>query len=108
MTTPRPRSTEPLTVSVPVEPIRPEAIRPEPTPASDEFSVISVINSILRHRWLIVVLALLGGADEAYRATRLPLLYTTEAQFMPKGSHGQSQIQGLAQQFGIAVSGGDA
>jgi uncharacterized protein involved in exopolysaccharide biosynthesis len=37
-----------------------------------------------------------------------PRLYTTEAQFMPKGSRGQSQIQGLAQQFGIAVSSGDA
>ena len=108
MTTPRQRSTEPLTVSVPVEPIRPDAIRPEPRPDAEEFSVISLVNSVLRHRWLIVLLALAGGAYEAYKASKLPIVYTTEAQFIPKGSRGQSQLQGLAQQFGIAVGGGDA
>ena len=108
MTTPRQRSTEPLTVSVPVEPIRPEAIRPDPKPEADEFSVISLVNSVLRHRWLIVLLALAGGGYEVYKASKLPIVYTTEAQFIPKGSRGQSQLQGLAQQFGIAVGGGDA
>lgn len=101
MTTPRPRSTEPLAVAV--EPIRPEA-----PPEKDELSVISIINSVLRHRWLIVALVLLGGLYLGYKSMKEPRLYTTEAQFMPKGSRGQSQIQGLAQQFGIAVGGGDA
>src|SRR5438105_681230 len=108
MTTPRPRSTEPLTVSAPVEPIRPEAIRPEPRSDSDEFSVISLINTVLRHRWWILLFGLLGGAYMAYKSSQLPLLYTTEAQFIPKGSRAQSQIQGLAAQFGLAVSSGDA
>jgi uncharacterized protein involved in exopolysaccharide biosynthesis len=108
MTTPRQRSTEPLTVSGPVEPIRPDAVRSEPRPEAEEFSVISLVNSVLRHRWLIVLLAVAGGAYEAYKASKLPIVYTVEAQFMPKGGRGQSQLQGLAQQFGIAVSGGDA
>lgn len=101
MTTPRPRSTEPLAVGV--EPIRPEA-----PPEKDELSIISIINSVLRHRWLIVALVLIGGLYLGYKSIKEPRLYTTEAQFMPKGSRGQSQIQGLAQQFGIAVGGGDA
>ncbi|MEP6904815.1 MAG: hypothetical protein ABI875_01955 [Gemmatimonadales bacterium] len=101
MTTPRPRSTEPLAVAV-------EPIRPETPPGKDELSVISIINSVLRHRWLIVALVLLGGLYLGYKSMKEPRLYSTEAQFMPKGSRGQSQIQGLAQQFGIAVGGGDA
>ncbi|MFN2601782.1 MAG: Wzz/FepE/Etk N-terminal domain-containing protein [Gemmatimonadaceae bacterium] len=108
MTTPRPRSTEPLTVSAPVEPIRPEAIRPEPSLDSDEFSVISLINTVLRHRWWILLFGLLGAAYMAYKTSLMPRLYTTEAQFIPKGSRGQSQLQGIAAQFGLAVGGGDA
>ncbi len=107
MTTPRPRSTEPLTVSAPVEPIRPDAIRPEARPDSDEFSVISLINTVLRHRWWILLFGLLGGAYMAYKTSQMPRLYTTEAQFIPKGGRGQSQIQGLAQQFGIAIGSAD-
>ncbi|HVD60915.1 MAG TPA: hypothetical protein VNC11_08590 [Gemmatimonadaceae bacterium] len=107
MTTPRPRSTEPLTVSTPVEPIRPEDIRPDVQADNEEFSVISLINTILRHRWLILALVIVGGAYQAYKASQLPRVYSTEAQFMPKGGRGQSQIQGLAQQFGIAVGGVD-
>jgi len=107
MTTPRPRSTEPLTVSPPIEPIRPEAIRPEPPSDSEEFSVISLINTALRHRWWILLFGALGGAYMAYKTSQMPRLYTTEAQFIPKGARGQSQIQGLAAQFGLAVPGGD-
>lgn len=103
MTTPRPRASEPLAVPVGVGPVR-----SEPRPAPDEFSIISIINSMLRHRWLIIALVIMGGAYMGWKSMREPRLYTTEAQFMPKGGRGQSQIQGLAQQFGIAVGGGDA
>lgn len=103
MTTPRPRSTEPKAVNVPVEPIRPDS-RGE----AEDLSIISLVNTVLRHRWLILAVALVSGFYAGWRATRLPRLFTTEAQFMPKGGRGQSQIQGLAQQFGIAVGGGDA
>jgi uncharacterized protein involved in exopolysaccharide biosynthesis len=108
MTTPRPRSTEPLAVSAPIEPIRPDAIHPEPRSDSEEFSVISLINTALRHRWLILLFGLLGAAYMAYKTSLIPRLYTTEAQFIPKGSRGQSQIQGIAAQLGLTVGGGDA
>jgi uncharacterized protein involved in exopolysaccharide biosynthesis len=84
-----------------------EPIRTEPRPGADELSIISIVNSILRHRWLIIALALLGGLYMGWKSMKEPRLYTTEAQFMPKGSRGQSQGQGLAQQFGIAVGGSD-
>lgn len=107
MTTPRPRPTEPT----PVEPIRPDAIRPEvqenPTKAPPEFSVLSLVNTALRNRWLILALALLGGFYAGYTALQLPKLFTTQAQFMPKGARGQSQFQGIAQQFGIAMGDAD-
>ena len=99
MTTPRPRSNEPLSVSPPVEPIRAE---------SDEFSVISLINTVLRHRWLILIIGLAVAGYQIYKTSRMPRVYSVEAQFMPKGSRGQTQLQGLAQQFGIPVSSGDA
>jgi uncharacterized protein involved in exopolysaccharide biosynthesis len=99
MTTPRPRAAEPLIVPAALDPIRPEG---------EEFSVISLLNTVLRHRWLILFIALIGAGWQAYRASQLPHVYSTEAQFMPKGGRGQSQIQGLAQQFGISVGGGDA
>jgi uncharacterized protein involved in exopolysaccharide biosynthesis len=104
LTTPRPRPTEPLSVSAPFEPVRSNP----PGRDTEEFSVISLVNSALRNRWLILIIALAGGAYEAYKGLRAPRLYTTEAQFMPKGSRGQTQIQGLAQQFGIAVGSSDA
>ena len=108
MTTPRPRSTEPLTVSVPVEPIRPETVQPESQPGSEEISVISLVNTVLRHRWLILAIALAVGGYQAWTSLRMPRFYTTEAQFMPKGVRAQSQAQGLAAQLGIAIGGGDA
>jgi uncharacterized protein involved in exopolysaccharide biosynthesis len=95
-------------VSPPIEPIRQDAIRPDPRPVSEEFSVISLINTVLRHRWLILIIALAFAGYQVYKTKRMPLVYSVEAQFMPKGSRGQSQLQGLAQQFGIPVSSGDA
>jgi uncharacterized protein involved in exopolysaccharide biosynthesis len=98
----RPRPSDSLAGPAAVEPIR-----TEPRPETDELSIISITNSVLRHRWLIIVLALLGGLYMGWKSMKQPRLYTTEAQFMPKGSRGQSQIQGLAQQFGIVVGGSD-
>lgn len=109
MTTPRPRSTEPLSVPTPVEPLRPEpVIRPDAgPPGSEGLSIVSLVNTVLRHRWMIVIIALAGGAYAGFKSAQLPRVYTSESQFMPKGGRGQSQLQGLAAQFGIG-GGGDA
>jgi len=55
---------------------------------------------------MIVLLALTVGFYAGYTSFRSGKYYTTEAQFMPKGSSGQSQLSGLAAQFGINISGG--
>lgn len=108
MTTPRPRSAEPLSVPTPVEPLRPESVmRPDPEPPDHaELSIVSLVNTVLRHRWMIVIIALAGAAYAGYKSAQLPRLFTSESQFMPKGGRGQSQLQGLAAQFGIG-GGGD-
>jgi len=107
LTTPRPRSTEPLSGPTPVEPLRPESvIRPDEPPAHAELSIVSLVNTVLRHRWLIVIVALAGAAYAGFKSAQLPRVYTSESQFMPKGGRGQSQLQGLAAQFGIG-GGGD-
>jgi uncharacterized protein involved in exopolysaccharide biosynthesis len=108
LTTPRARSTEPLSVATPVEPLRPDsAMRPDPEPPHDEeLSIVSLVNTILRHRWLIVLVTLAGGAYTGFKSAQIPRVFTSESQFMPKGARGQSQLQGLAAQFGIA-GGGD-
>jgi len=89
-------------------PVSREPVRPEATPESSDISVISILTILLRYRVLIVSLGLLAGFYAGYMSVTSPHFYTTEAQFMPQGSRGQSQISGLAQQFGITLSGGDA
>jgi uncharacterized protein involved in exopolysaccharide biosynthesis len=108
LTTPRPRSAEPLSVPAPVESFRPESvIRPDAEPPDQtELSIVSLVNTVLRHRWMIVIIALATAAYAGYKSAQLPRVFTSESQFMPKGGRGQSQLQGLAAQFGIG-GGGD-
>jgi uncharacterized protein involved in exopolysaccharide biosynthesis len=108
LTTPRPRSAEPLSVPTSVESFRPESvIRPDAEPPDQtELSIVSLVNTVLRHRWMIVIIALATAAYAGYKSAQLPRVFTSESQFMPKGGRGQSQLQGLAAQFGIG-GGGD-
>jgi len=55
---------------------------------------------------MIVFLALACGFYAGWKSFRSPRTFTAEAQFMPKGAAGQSQLSGIAAQFGINVSGG--
>jgi uncharacterized protein involved in exopolysaccharide biosynthesis len=103
LTTPRPRAPEPLVPPVPREPLRTEA-----PPEGKSISVVSIINILLRHRVMIIGLGLMFGFYSGLTSLMSPRLYTTEAEFMPQGARGQNQITGLAQQFGIALGGGDA
>lgn len=48
------------------------------------------------------------GFYAGFKSINSPHFYTTEAQFMPQGARGQSQISGIAQQFGILLNTGDA
>jgi uncharacterized protein involved in exopolysaccharide biosynthesis len=101
LTTPRPRPNEPLLPPVPWEA---EIVGP-PTEGGST-TVVSLLSVLLRFRGLIVVLAVLAGFYAWYQSYSSPRRFTTAASFMPQGARGQSQLSGLAQQFGL--TGGDA
>ncbi|MEO7220663.1 MAG: GNVR domain-containing protein [Gemmatimonadaceae bacterium] len=67
---------------------------------------MSLFNTILRYRFMIVFLALASGLYAGWKSYSSPRSYTAQAQFMPKGAGGQSQLSGLAAQFGINVGAG--
>ena len=56
---------------------------------------------------MIVVIALLLGLKTGIDVIKMPRFYSTEAEFMPQGARAQSQLAGLAHQFGLSI-GGDA
>lgn len=107
----RPRVTESLTVSpAPHEVV---AAREVPGgydagPPPSAISVVGLANVLLRHRVMILVLVLASGGFAGLGSITSTKTYTAEAQFMPKGARGQSQLSGFAAQFGVSLGGGDA
>lgn len=73
---------------------------------SQDISVLSLFNTMIRYRFMIAFLALSFGFYAGWKSYRSPRSYTAYSQFMPKGGGGQSQISGIAAQFGINVTGG--
>ncbi len=104
MTVPRPG--ESLTVVGPRDVIMPPP--PPEVPGSDEISVVSVLNIILRHRVMIVSLMLLFGFYSGFKSVTSPKNYTVESQFMVKGARSPGQLSGIAAQLGLSIGGGDA
>ncbi|HUQ98899.1 MAG TPA: hypothetical protein VM166_05540 [Gemmatimonadaceae bacterium] len=105
MTLPRP--SESLTVAG----SRDVIMQPPPpqVPRSDEISVVSVVNVLLRHRVMIVMLMLAFGFYNGFKSITSAKHYTVESQFLVKGSRsGGGQLGGLAAQLGINIGGGDA
>lgn len=74
---------------------------------SPEVSAMSIFNILLRHRVLIIGLALLFGGYMGLMSVTSGKTYTAEAQFVPKGARGQSQLSGIAAQFGVSLNSGD-
>jgi len=96
-------------MSVTVASPREIIISPEPPQRPQgEISAVSLVNVLLRHRVMIILLALAVGFYAGLTSVTSPRTYTTEAQFMPKGARGQSQLGGLAAQLGVSLAGGDA
>ncbi|MDQ3242394.1 MAG: Wzz/FepE/Etk N-terminal domain-containing protein, partial [Gemmatimonadota bacterium] len=100
----RPRTTEPL--GVPPPDTR-EGVIAGVRPAS-QISVVNLVNVLLRNRVMIIILALAFGFNAGLKSIRSAKTYTSEAQFMPKGARGQTQLTGIAAQLGITVGGGEA
>ncbi len=72
-----------------------------------DISAVSIFNIMLRYRVMIVLITLIGGFWAGLMSVTSPKGYTAEAMFMPKGARGQSQLGGLAAQFGLTMNGGD-
>ena len=71
-------------------------------------TAVSILNVLLRYRVMIIVLTLLTGFYAGFRSVTSAKRFTSEAMFMPKGARGQSQLSGLAAQFGVNIASGDA
>ena len=100
----RPFVHDPLTVTAPGrEPAPPQN---EPRPAT--ISAVSMFNVVLRYRVMILFLSLLFGFWAGFKSVTSGKSYTAQSQFMPKGARGQSQLSGIAAQFGVQLGGGDA
>ncbi len=102
LTTPRPRATENLTPPIAREPAESGASH-----GSGDISALSILSILLRHRVLILGIALLTGFQAGLQSITSPRYFTASAEFMPQGMK-QGQLSGLAQQFGISLGGGDA
>jgi uncharacterized protein involved in exopolysaccharide biosynthesis len=57
---------------------------------------------------MILLVSLGFGLYAGLKSVRSPKSYTASASFMPKGARGQGQLGGIAAQFGINITGGDA
>jgi uncharacterized protein involved in exopolysaccharide biosynthesis len=101
----RPFVSEPLVVA---PPSREPASSPPLEPQQATISAVSLFNVLLRYRWMIIILSLLFGGYAGFKSVTSAKGYTAEAQFMPKGARGGGQLSGLAAQFGVNLSGGDA
>lgn len=75
----------------------------------DSISVVGLVNSLLRHRRLIVSTMGLVFAAVAVLTLLWPRSYTAEASFTPQSSQDQARgLAGVAAQLGIAVPSGPA
>ena len=100
MTVPRPRSPE--SASVPIS--RDPAIQDSGQDRGG-LTLVDIFSILLKYRLLIVGVALLVAFKKGMDVISLPRYYSTDAAFMPQGASGQSQISGLARQFGINIGG---
>ncbi|HXG72786.1 MAG TPA: Wzz/FepE/Etk N-terminal domain-containing protein [Gemmatimonadaceae bacterium] len=75
--------------------------------AEQPVSLLSLVNVLLRRRWLIAVLTLagllLGAKSKAFSGRS----YTSTTTFIPVASRAPSQLSGLAAQLGMGAQPGD-
>lgn len=72
-----------------------------------EFSVLRLLNSVLRYRSVVVSLAIAMAALMALIAFVAPRTYTVDTSFIPQTRRTSSQMASLGAQFGIPVGGVD-
>lgn len=73
----------------------------------DHFSLVAIVNVLLRRRYLILSIALLSALVTGLRVARQSLTYTSVASFMSQSSRQSSNLSGIGSQFGINLGGAD-
>jgi uncharacterized protein involved in exopolysaccharide biosynthesis len=79
------------------------AAPPAPILQSDEVSLLALGSVLLRRRWLILGLVVLGGVAGAASALLDRRVYVSSATFIPQGSQTPSGLSLAASQFGISI-----
>jgi uncharacterized protein involved in exopolysaccharide biosynthesis len=71
-------------------------------PEDDAISVLTIINTMMRHVWLIITCGLIALAIVTYNGMRAEPEYTSKATFLPSGNQSSmSGVSGLAAQLGL-------
>ena len=70
-------------------------------PAS-RFSLLSLVNTILRDRWMIICAGMLTAVVVVVITLRQPRSYTASASFMPQAPSNRGSVGGIASQLGIS------
>ena len=78
-----------------------------PAPAPGEISLLRVVNVVLKHRALVLGLALLVVCVVAAVTLLAPRTYSSSTLFMPQARKMPSNLSGIAAQFGVALPGSD-
>jgi uncharacterized protein involved in exopolysaccharide biosynthesis len=93
-----------VTVSkAPLEPNLAYDTRPGAEPGLAPISLVELANALLRHRYAILRLALLGGIIALAINVIRPRTYSSFAALMPQAPRQSSALAGLATQFGLSL-----
>jgi uncharacterized protein involved in exopolysaccharide biosynthesis len=78
------------------------------SPDDGEISIITILTTIVRNLWTIILFGFVGGVIALALAWQLPVLFTARATFSAQGSAPPSALAGLAGQLGLSApsSGG--
>ncbi len=87
------------------------AVRPEGRTPENEASLLGLVNIVLRHRFVVIGLALLVFALVVGTTLLLPRSFTSRSTFMPQTRKQAGSFSGLASQLGLtlpSVDGGQS
>jgi uncharacterized protein involved in exopolysaccharide biosynthesis len=96
--------------AIPEQPVwtREEPARPIEDAGDQPVSLLSLINVLLRHRFIVALCALIGLVLAAQSRAFVPRSYTSTATFIPVATKMSTNLNGLAAQLGIGLSTADA
>jgi uncharacterized protein involved in exopolysaccharide biosynthesis len=108
--TPRPTAGATTKTTIPEQPAwnREEHARPIEDAGDQPVSLLSLINVLLRHRFLVAACTLIGLVAAGQAKVFSKPSYTSTATFIPVATKMPTSLSGLASQLGIGLSAADA